>query len=143
MFDVLRFLGSDVDKSGLNAWENGFDLAEVEVPDDARLVGLLIHELDEATVLDNGHPGLGAQGVNHDLALHFCPYPVCSGARSEAAGAMARTAEVRRDAVRSPSGPATKRSYYHVHKETGPRSGAHGPGSDDQCRAELAPRPPM
>ena len=34
------------------------------------LVGLLIHELDEATVLDNGHPGLGAQGVNHDLALH-------------------------------------------------------------------------
>ena len=65
-----RFFRTDVNEGGLNAWKDGLDLAEVEVPDNAVLVRSLVHELDESAVLDDDHPGLGAQGVDHDLASH-------------------------------------------------------------------------
>src|SRR5690606_30852696 len=79
-----RLLGADVHEGGLDPWQDGLDLAEVDVADEALPVGPVHHQLDQDVVLQDGHARFLGRGGNEDLSLHT----VWALSRTGSAGAV-------------------------------------------------------
>ena len=63
-------LEADIDEGGLHAGEDPHDTAEVDISDDAAAVAPADMQLGEATILDQGDPGLPPGLVDDDLVTH-------------------------------------------------------------------------
>ena len=61
--------GADVDESGLDARQDGFDLAEVDITHRAVSVGTIDQELNKALVLQDCHARLALASADQNLAL--------------------------------------------------------------------------
>ena len=62
---------TDVDERRLDAGENRFDSAEVDVADRAPMVGAVDQQLDQTVVFEDGHAGFPLAPVDQDLALQI------------------------------------------------------------------------
>ena len=61
---------ADVHERGLDAGEDRLDPSEIDVADDAAVIGTVDQQLDQPVVLEDGHAGLPLAPVDQDLALH-------------------------------------------------------------------------
>ena len=61
--------GADVDEGRLDAGQDSFDLADVDVADRTAGVRTIDQELNKAVVLENGHAGLPRAARDQYLAL--------------------------------------------------------------------------
>jgi hypothetical protein len=80
---------TDVHEGGLDAWQDGFDPAKIDVPDGTPMVGPVDEKLDQAVVFEDGHAGLPLAPVDQDFALqpmtsaaaerhHALPHPTAA-----------------------------------------------------------------
>ena len=60
---------ADVDEGRLDARQNGFDPAEIDVADGAPVVGTVDQQLDQAVVLEDRHAGFPLASVDQNFAL--------------------------------------------------------------------------
>ena len=63
------FLGADVDEGGLDPWQHGVDLPEVDVADHAAGVRAIDQQFNERVVLDDGDPRLARRAIDQDFAF--------------------------------------------------------------------------
>src|SRR6266576_2860031 len=80
--------GADVDEGGLDARQNGFDLADVDVANRPAGIGTIDQEFHKAVVLENGHAGFPRASRDENLALQSSDprAPAGSTRRREACG---------------------------------------------------------
>ena len=63
------FFQADVYKRGLDAREYRFNPTEIDVADNPAMIGTVDQQLDQAVVLEDGHPGLARAPIDQDFAL--------------------------------------------------------------------------
>jgi len=87
--EECALLLANVHEGGLDAGQDSFDPAEVDVPDGAPMVGPIDEKLDQAVVFEDGQAGFPLAPVDENLALqlmtsaaaerhHALPHPIAA-----------------------------------------------------------------
>ena len=64
-------VGTDIDECGLNAGQDGFHLAQVDVSEHSALVGPVEHHLHQLLVFQERYPRFVGGSAHEDFSPHF------------------------------------------------------------------------